>query len=78
MYTPVSKYKESFCEEVLDFVGDQGYSLESFAGHIGTTRQTVYKWKDVHPEFKEAVQAAFDLRNKYYEDMLQDLAKATR
>jgi hypothetical protein len=75
-YTPVSKYEERFCQEVIDFVGS-GHSLEAFAGRIGTTRQTVYHWKEMHPEFKEAVQQAFDRRNILMEQMLKDLANGT-
>ena len=52
-----SKYDPAYCGEVEAFLAD-GYSLEAFAGEIGVCRDTIYEWKNVHPEFSDAVKRA--------------------
>ena len=47
-------YKPAYCEEVVHHLGE-GYTLASFAGIIGASRQTVYDWADAHPEFLDAI-----------------------
>lgn len=49
-----SDYDPAYCEQAIEFL-KEGYSLAAFAGHIGTTRQTVYNWTEKHPEFLDAV-----------------------
>lgn len=34
-----------------------GYSVKAFAGHIGVSLSTVYKWAEEHAEFSEALKA---------------------
>lgn len=47
-------YREAYCSEVLSHLGE-GYTLASFAGIIGVSRQTVYDWADAHPQFLDAI-----------------------
>jgi len=47
-------YKPAYVNEVIDHLG-HGYTLASFAGIIGASRQTVYDWADAHPEFLDAI-----------------------
>lgn len=47
-------YDPAFCDEAVTFLAE-GYSLAAFAGHIGTTRQSVYNWTERYPEFLDAV-----------------------
>lgn len=47
-------YKAPYCDEVLSHLGD-GYTLASFAGIVGASRQTVYDWSEAHPEFLDAI-----------------------
>ena len=47
-------YKAAYCDEVVSHLGD-GFTLASFAGIIGASRQTVYDWADAHPEFLDAI-----------------------
>lgn len=32
----------------------KGYSFESFAGHLGVSKQTLYTWTEKHPDFFDA------------------------
>lgn len=49
-----SGYNPAYCEQVVDFLA-QGYSLAAFAGSLRTSRASVYRWVDEHPEFRDAV-----------------------
>lgn len=52
-----SSYNPDHCERVVEFLSD-GYSLQAFAGEIGVSRSTVYKWMDEHEAFSDAVKIA--------------------
>lgn len=47
-------YKPEYCDQVIDYMG-KGHSLTGFAGHIRMSRDTMYEWMAVHPEFSDAV-----------------------
>lgn len=59
-------YKTQYCEQLISFRG-QGYSLTSFAAHIGVSRQTLYNWAKEHPEFKEARDIAHSACRLFWE-----------
>ena len=50
-------YRSNYCADVVDYMG-KGFSLTAFAGHVGVSRETIYEWARVHPEFSDAVKAA--------------------
>jgi hypothetical protein len=50
-YAP--KYKPEFVESLIDHMSE-GYSIESFAGRIGVSRQSLYNWFKEHADFAEA------------------------
>lgn len=54
-----TKYKKKYCQDVIDFMS-KGYSLEAFAGSIGTHKDTIYEWQKKHTEFSDAVKIAKD------------------
>lgn len=56
-----TKYKPEYCDAVMAFMG-QGYSLTAFAGSIRVSRETVYEWERVIPEFSDAVKSARAMR----------------
>lgn len=64
-----SKYSEAYCSEVIDCMG-RGFSLTAFAGEIGVSRETVYEWARVHPEFSDAVKRAKAKRLRFLEERL--------
>lgn len=48
-----SLYDPKYCEMLLTHL-DAGLSFDAFGGLIGVTRQTLYNWAEVHPEFFDA------------------------
>lgn len=51
-----------------------GYSTKAFAGHIGVSLSTVYKWMDEHEEFSESVKAAQAAGAMWWEKTLRQVA----
>ena len=47
-------YKQAYADEVLSHLAD-GYTLASFGGIIGVSRDTIYEWAKVHAEFSDAI-----------------------
>lgn len=47
-------YREEYVEQVVAHLGE-GFSLASFGGIVGASRQTIYDWADRHPEFLDAI-----------------------
>lgn len=68
-----TKYKPEYCEEAIRCMGG-GYSLTGFAGKIGVSRQTVYEWAEVHPEFSDALNTARAASAAWWEDRAVDIA----
>lgn len=66
-----TKYSEAYCNEVIDCMG-RGFSLTAFAGEIGVSRECIYEWARVHPEFSDAVNVARAKRLLYLEGRLLD------
>lgn len=61
-----TKYKRAYCQMVIDHM-EQGFSFESFAGLIGTHKQTIYDWRNTHPEFSDSVKIAFEKCRVWWE-----------
>lgn len=68
-----SKYDPKFCDEAINFMQD-GYSVTAFAGHIGVSRSTVFKWAEENPEFSDALKSAQALAAKWWEERLRNVA----
>ncbi len=68
-----TKYDPDYCRQCVE-AGQDGYSLTAFAGMIGTSRSTISKWADEHPEFSEAVHEAKAARAIWWEDRLRGVA----
>lgn len=52
-------YDPAYCERLVSHM-ERGYSFESFAGVVNTSRTTLYNWEKAYPEFlyaKEVGQA---------------------
>ena len=49
-----SKYDPNFCEVMISAMETEGLSLGAVAGLIGVSRDTLYEWTTVHPEFSYA------------------------
>lgn len=46
-------YKPEYCEMLVEHM-KKGFSFESFAADIDSTRATLYNWEKAHPEFLDA------------------------
>lgn len=68
-----TKYDPEFCEQAIVFMSE-GYSTKAFAGSIGVSLSTVYKWMDDHPEFSEAIKAAQASGAMWWEKALKQVA----
>ena len=49
-----SKYDPEFCEVMISAMETEGLSVGAVAGLIGVSRDTLYEWTTVHPEFSYA------------------------
>jgi hypothetical protein len=49
-----TEYRPEYCALVIDEMR-RGISLGAFAGVIGMSRDTVYRWMREHPDFSDAV-----------------------
>ena len=63
-----SGYKPEYCELAIE-LGMLGKSPASIASRIGVPRETLYDWKEVHPEFSTALQIAKVHEQHYWEEM---------
>jgi transposase len=61
-------YDPAFCEDVIR-LGRQGKSIEQIAYRLFVAVSTMYKWRDEHPEFSEALAAAKEYEQAYWEDL---------
>lgn len=66
-----SEYRVEFCERVVE-LGREGKSVAQIAADLGYCKQTIYTWKDKHPEFAEAMAFAMTLSQAWWEGKAQD------
>ena len=66
-------YKPEFCDKAREILAD-GYSVLGFAGKIGVSKMTVYRWIDQYPEFRDAVKDGQAAAASWWEDRLRDIA----
>lgn len=64
-------YNETICAKAIEVLSN-GESLVAVAAELGVSRQTIYDWKDKHPEFNEAVQLGLARSQRYWEQMGHD------
>jgi len=58
-----TKYKAEFCQKLYDHM-KAGKSFETFGHIVGVSAQTLYGWKDKHPDFFET--ACISKSSAYY------------
>jgi hypothetical protein len=59
-------YHPDYCEQLIDHQSN-GLSFESFAGVVGTCKQTIYTWTEKHPEFLDARKRAAEKCRLWWE-----------
>lgn len=62
-----TKYRGEYCQMLIDHMGKQGLSFESFAGVIGVTRDTLYQWERKYKAFSDAKRHGLDANLLFWE-----------
>lgn len=60
------KYREEYCKMLVEHMS-KGLSYETFAAVIGTHRDTLKSWENIHPEFMEAKKMGQDAAQLIWE-----------
>lgn len=71
--SPKSKYKPEYCDALRKHMGENG-SFKTFCVTIGVGLQTTKDWVKAHPEFAQAKEDAFLVREKNIEKLAWDVA----
>lgn len=69
------KYNRKYCEQVIEYMGEQGKSVTQFAAHIGVVRDTIWRWQKEHKEFSDAFTRASEMSQSYWENELIDMMR---
>ena len=67
-YDNGSSYKTEYDQMLIDHLS-KGYSIESFAGRVGVTRDCLYKWFEKYPSLKNAKQVGMSKNIYFWEDI---------
>ena len=61
-------YNESLCA-VAEQLLREGKSIARVATNLGVCRETIYDWRDKHPEFAQAFKRGKDAAQAHWEDI---------
>lgn len=64
-------YDPAYCESVVEW-GRLGKSVAWMAAELDVSRQSIYEWASVHPEFSDAMTRAKEHAQRWWEDAGQD------
>lgn len=64
-------YNESMCIEAEQLLA-AGKSIARVATNLGVCRDTIYDWRDKHPEFARALKCGKDACQSHWEDLGED------
>ena len=62
-----TSYKPAYCAAVI-FAGAQGKSIAWMAANMDVSKDTIYEWEKVHPEFSDALKCARAKSQAWWED----------
>ena len=62
-----SLYDPAYCQQAIE-LGKIGKSTEAIGATLGVGTATLYRWRDEHPEFREALDIAKDMELLWWED----------
>jgi len=63
-----TKYKPEYCDKVIE-VMEKGFSKEAVAGHIGISKDTLYRWVKKHDEFSDAIKRGVEISRVFWEEL---------
>jgi hypothetical protein len=64
-------YRKEYCDLVIE-LGKRGKSIAYMASQMDVSRETVYEWARVHPEFSDALTRAKAHAQSWWEDAGQN------
>lgn len=64
-----TKYRSEYCQMLLDHMGKQGLSFESFAGVVGVDRDTLYAWESKFKAFSDAKRQGLQANLLFWEKL---------
>lgn len=64
-------YNESMCA-IAEQLLSAGKSIARVATNLGVCRETIYDWRDKHPEFAKALKQGKDAAQSHWEDVGED------
>ena len=64
-------YDPSYCDQVIEW-GAQGKSITWMAAQLDISRDTIYEWERVHPDFSDALKRARTKCQSWWEDQGQN------
>lgn len=68
------KYCKTYCKRAIE-MGKDGKTWTAIAATLDVTRDTLYRWMDVYPEFSDAMKKSREHAAQWWEDTLQDQAR---
>jgi hypothetical protein len=66
-----TKYRPAFCEQAIE-LGRLGKSVTQIAYSLGITKETVYQWVKIYPEFSDAIAHAKTHSQAWWEILGQE------
>lgn len=64
-------YKSEFCERVIE-LGREGKSYAQIARDLDVSKDTLYRWMDLHTDFSDAMLKARHMAEAWFEDQMQN------
>jgi hypothetical protein len=68
-----SKYKKEYCSRAIELFSE-GKSVIQIAAELNVSRDTVYEWQKVYPEFSDSIKKGMTKSEAYWEHLLQGAA----
>lgn len=65
-----SQYDPSYCQKAIE-LGKLGKSTEAIGAILNVGTATLYRWRDEHPEFREALEIAKEHELLWWEEVAQ-------
>ena len=65
-----SLYDPAYCHKVIE-LGKLGKSTEAIGAMLNVGTATLYRWREEHPEFREALELAKEYELLWWEEMAQ-------
>lgn len=72
-----SEYKPTYCNEIIELMAT-GLSLTAAGADLGFARDTMYEWREQHPEFSDAVKIGQAKRQLFLERRLLSESEGPR